>query len=82
MKQNAINFLNSNAGRAIAVLFFLTMLWCWREYMHSQAVAEWIGRGHGTFGQVFDMGLMVGGLFGIAFWLCLPARSARIPWLP
>lgn len=77
MKQKTLNFFNSNAGRAVCAIALLLLLWLWRTDLYSQATAKWINDGHGTFGQVFDLGLMIGALFGIGFWLCLPARSGE-----
>lgn len=75
--QKTLNFLNTNAGRTVCAIALLLLLWLWRTDLHSQATAKCISDGQGTFGQVFDLGLMIGALFGIGFWLCLPTRNSE-----
>lgn len=77
MKKTTLDFINTNAGRAICAIALLITLWLLRTDLHSQASAKWISDGHGTFGQVFDLGLMFGALFGIGIWLCLPVRNGE-----
>lgn len=77
MKKATLDFFNTNTGRAICAIALLIMLWLLRTDLHSQASAKWISDGHGTFGQVFDLGLMFGALFGIGIWLCLPVRNGE-----
>lgn len=75
MKKTTLDFLNTNAGRAVCAIALLLTLWLLRADLYSQATAKWISDGHGAFGQVFDLGLMFGALFGIGFWLCLPVLT-------
>jgi len=53
----------------------LALAYVWHIDLNSQKTVEWIAKGGGTYGQIFDLGMVIGALLGVGAWLCLPKKN-------